>query len=79
MCVTVVGDELFVLMAEGEHVVLQSDEVQVLIIHLKHTHTHTPMISSSFNTAPADIGQCRGELFIYKNEIKIQNHQIHKS
>lgn len=37
VCVTMVRDELLVLMTEDKHVVFQSDEVQVLIIHLKHT------------------------------------------
>lgn len=36
---TLVWDELLVLMTEDEHVVFQSDKVQILIIHLKHTHT----------------------------------------
>lgn len=43
VCVTVVRDELLVLVAEDEHVVFQSDEVQVLIIHLRHTHTHSQL------------------------------------
>lgn len=41
VCVTVIRDELLVLVAEDEHVIFQSDEIQVLVKHLRHRQTHT--------------------------------------